>query len=51
MWEFLNGPLKTKMEVSQSDITAIEAATNPYQPGFLRIEVSLSRNPSLLLVL
>ena len=38
-WKFL-GP-----------ITAIDAATNPYQPGFLRIEVSLSHISSLSLAL
>ncbi|XP_042048237.1 uncharacterized protein LOC121794226 isoform X2 [Salvia splendens] len=41
VWEFLlNGPLKTKMEVCWSDITAIEAVINPNQPGFLRIELA-----------
>ncbi|XP_047961715.1 uncharacterized protein LOC125206509 [Salvia hispanica] len=40
VWEFLDGPLKSKMEVSWSDITAIEAATNPNQPGFLRVELA-----------
>ncbi|XP_042049014.1 uncharacterized protein LOC121794754 [Salvia splendens] len=40
LWEFLNGPLKIKMEVCWSDITAIEAVINPNQPGFLRIELA-----------
>ncbi|XP_047961714.1 uncharacterized protein LOC125206508 [Salvia hispanica] len=40
VWEFLNGPLKSKMEVCWSDITAIEAVMNPNQPGCLRIELA-----------
>ncbi|KAL1551631.1 hypothetical protein AAHA92_19449 [Salvia divinorum] len=40
VWEFLDGPLKSKMEVSWSDITAIEAVANPNQPGFLRVELA-----------
>ncbi|KAL1552071.1 hypothetical protein AAHA92_12915 [Salvia divinorum] len=40
VWEFLDGPLKSKIEVSWSDITAIEAVTNPNQPGFLRLELA-----------
>ena len=42
VWEFLNGPLKSKMEVCWSDITAIEAVMIPNQPGFLRVQVSFS---------
>ncbi|KAL1551634.1 hypothetical protein AAHA92_19452 [Salvia divinorum] len=40
VWEFLYGPLKSKMEVSWSDITAIEAVMNPNQPGFLRVQLA-----------
>ncbi|XP_042049908.1 uncharacterized protein LOC121795439 [Salvia splendens] len=41
VWEFLNGPLKSKMEVCWSGIIAIEAAMNhPNQPGFLRVELA-----------
>ncbi|XP_042049850.1 uncharacterized protein LOC121795390 [Salvia splendens] len=40
VWEFLYGLLKSKIEVSWSDIIAIEAVTNPGQPGFLRIQLA-----------
>ncbi|XP_042055889.1 uncharacterized protein LOC121800384 [Salvia splendens] len=40
VWEFLNGPLKCKMEVCWSDITAIEAVMIPNQSGCLRIELA-----------
>ncbi|KAL1551627.1 hypothetical protein AAHA92_19445 [Salvia divinorum] len=40
VWEFLYGELKSKMEVSWSDITAIEAVMNPNQPGFLRVQLA-----------
>ncbi|KAL1551560.1 hypothetical protein AAHA92_19384 [Salvia divinorum] len=40
VWEFLDGPLKTKMEVSWSDITAIEARMNPNRHGCLRIQLA-----------
>ncbi|XP_042056012.1 uncharacterized protein LOC121800511 isoform X2 [Salvia splendens] len=40
VWEFLYGLRKSKIEVSWSDIIAIEAVTNPDQPGFLRIQLA-----------
>lgn len=42
VWEFLDGELKSKMEVSWSDITAIEAVMLPDKLGILHIEVSFN---------
>ncbi|XP_042047570.1 uncharacterized protein LOC121793604 [Salvia splendens] len=40
VWEFLDGQLKSKMEVSWSDITAIETGVNPDKQGWLRIQLA-----------
>ncbi|KAH6826460.1 ATP-dependent DNA helicase [Perilla frutescens var. hirtella] len=39
VWEFLDGQLKSKIEVVWSDITAIKALMPPHQPGSLQIEL------------
>lgn len=39
VWEVLEGPLKNKIEIQWSDITAIRALTPENQPGILEIEV------------
>ncbi|XP_042049627.1 uncharacterized protein LOC121795214 [Salvia splendens] len=39
-WDFIDGSLNSKMRVSWSDITAIEALMNPNQPGILRIQLA-----------
>ncbi|KAL1551633.1 hypothetical protein AAHA92_19451 [Salvia divinorum] len=40
VWKFFEGPLKRKMEVSWSDITAIEAVMTPNEPGRLRVQLA-----------
>ncbi|XP_057778806.1 uncharacterized protein LOC130997496 [Salvia miltiorrhiza] len=44
VWELLVGRLKIKMEISWSDITAIQAVLEPNQSGYLQIELA---NPPL----
>ncbi|KAL1551635.1 hypothetical protein AAHA92_19453 [Salvia divinorum] len=40
VWKFLDGQLKRKIEVSWSDITAIEAVMTPNESGILRVQLA-----------
>lgn len=41
VWEFLEGPLKKKIEIQWSDIGAMRAIIGDDQPGVWEIEVNL----------
>ncbi|PIN12668.1 hypothetical protein CDL12_14708 [Handroanthus impetiginosus] len=40
IWEFIDGPLKSKIEILWSDISAIKAILHDNQPGVLALELS-----------
>ncbi|CAI9781728.1 unnamed protein product [Fraxinus pennsylvanica] len=40
VWEVLGGPLKSKIEIQWSDITAIRAIIRDHEPGILEIELN-----------
>lgn len=49
VWEVLDGPLKSKIEVQWSDIAAIRAFIQEGQPGILEIEVRSCHMPPTFL--